>query len=324
MAKIAYRVRNWRQYNEALVKRGSISLWFSEEIIKNWHTNDANQNRGRPRKYSDIAIHCGLTLKAVFKLTFRAVEGFIRSLLSLLKIEAEAPDYSLLCKRQKTLKINLPKKIMKANESIHVLVDTTGLKVFGEGEWKVRKHGYVKKRLWRKLHLAVNADSQEIESFELTELNFQDGDGLQPLLSKIDKKIDRVTGDGAYDQYKSYGLSEEKGFKLITPPKRDAKLTKECTGYSTRKKHTPEMLEALKNRDEFIERIREVGRGEWKKEIRYHQRSLAETAMFRVKTLLGNRLSTRRFEHQQIEAAIWCNIINQMTKLGMPFSVSID
>jgi Transposase DDE domain len=318
MAKKAYRVRNWSQYNEALVNRGSITFWFSEEIIKDWHTNDSQKTRGRPRKYSDIAIQCGLTLKAVFKLSFRAIEGFLRSLISLLKLKAQAPDYSLLCKRQKNLKVNFSKKNLKSNESIHILVDSTGLKIFGEGEWKVRQHGYMKRRVWRKLHLAVNADTQEIEAFELTELNFQDGDGLQQLINKIDKKIDRVTGDGAFDQYKSYKLAEEKKFKLITPPKRDAKQTKECTGYSTRQKHTPEMLEALKNRDEFIERIREVGRDEWKKEIGYHQRSLVETAMFRIKTLLGNKLSTRNFEYQQVEVAIWCNIINQMTKLGMP------
>jgi len=317
MTKKVDRVRNWRQYNEALVKRGSITFWFSEDTIRNWHVNDSINTKGRPRKYSDVAITCGLTLKAVFKLTFRAVEGFIGSLMDGMKIKAEVPTYSLLCKRQKGLKVNFRGQHIKTNEGIHVLVDTTGLKIFGEGEWKVRQHGYVKRRLWRKLHLAINARSQEIEAFELTESNFQDGDGLLPLINGVDKDIDKVTGDGAYDQYKGYKLSEERDFELIAPPKRDAKLTKECTGYSTLQKHTPEMLQALRRRDCFIERIRQIGRPAWKKEIGYHQRSLVETAMFRMKYLLGNRLKTRLMKNQRTEVAIRCLVLNKMTSLGL-------
>ena len=304
MAQNAYRVRNWRQYNEALVQRGSITFWFSEEVIANWHVNDVRNVRGRPKKYSDVAIKCGLTLKAVFNLTFRAAEGFVRSLIDRMQIKAEAPDYSLLCKRQKGLNVSLPKGRVDQKEGIHIVVDSTGLKVFGEGEWKVRQHGYVKRRVWRKLHLAVNTANQEIEAFALTELELQDGEGLLLLAKEIDTEIDRITGDGAYDQYKDYQLAEARDCKLIVPPRRDAKLTKECTGFSTLQKHTPEMLEALKSRDGFIERIRQIGRTEWKKEIGYHQRSLVETAMFRIKTLLGNRLRTRTFEHQKVEAAI--------------------
>lgn len=319
MTKKVSRIRNWCKYNEALVNRGSITFWFSEDIVKNWHVNDSLATRGRPRKYSDIAITCGLTLKAVFKLTFRAVEGFIRSLIDRLKIKAEAPDYSLLCKRQKTLAITFQGSKAKKNESIHVLVDTTGLKVFGEGEWKVRQHGYVKKRLWRKLHLAINAINQEIEAFELKELGFQDGDGLPLLIEQIDKEVNSITGDGAYDQYKAYKLAEKNNIKLIVPPNRKAKLTKECTGNSTIQKFTSETLKALKSRDAYIERIRQIGRKEWKKEIGYHQRSVVETAMFRIKRLLGNRLSTRVFDHQKVEAAIWCRVLNKITRLGLGF-----
>lgn len=312
------RVRNWTKYNEALVNRGSINLWFSEDMIKNWHDNDSLKKRGRPKKYSDVVITCGLTLKAVYKLTFRSVEGFIRSLIDRLKIKVEAPDYTLLCKRQKSLKVNIRCNNINLNERINILVDTTGLKVFGEGEWKVRQHGYMKKRLWRKLHLGINASNQEIEAFELKELGFQDGDGLPLLVEQIEKRINSITADGAYDQYKIYRLAKEKNFRLTVPPNKKAKLTTECTGHSTIQKHTPEMLEALKERDAFIERIRKVGRKEWKKEVGYHRRSLAETGMFRIKALLGNRLKTRKFENQKIEVAIWCKVINQMTRLGMP------
>lgn len=323
MAKKAYHVRNWRQYNQALVQRGSITLWFSEDVIKNWHKNDSLNRRGRPRKYSDLAITCGLTLKGVFKLAFRATEGFLKSLIDRLQAEIEMPDYSSLCKRQKTLKIMLPKSKANPGEGVHILFDSTGCKVFGEGEWKVRKHGYTKKRVWRKLHLAVNTKSQEIEAFELTELGIQDGDGMLSLVNKIDKKIEDAIGDGAYDQYKCYLLAKKKGFNLIVPPKRDGKLTKECTGYSSRQKHTPEVLEALKKRDGHIERIREIGRKEWKREVGYHRRSLAETGMFRIKSILGSRLSTRKLEHQKVEAGIWCSIINKMTKVGLPASVRV-
>jgi Transposase DDE domain len=316
MTKKVNRARNWRNYNEALVQRGSITFWFSEDVIKNWHVNDSSSRRGRPRKYSDIAITCGLTLKAVFKLTFRAVEGFVRSLMKQLKISAETPDYSLLCKRQKTLAVKLPRKNLQAREGIHILVDTSGLKVFGEGEWKVRQHGYAKRRVWRKLHLAVNAKSHEIEAFQLTDLGIQDCEGFPLLINAIDKKIETVTGDGAYDRYAGYELAQEKEFKLIAPPRIDAKPTWECTS----QKHGKKMIEMLKRRDAYIERIREIGLDNWKKEVGYHRRSLAETAMFRMKTLLGNKLKARTMANQETETAIRCLVLNKMVSLG--FGVS--
>lgn len=312
MTQKVARARNWQKYNEALVQRGSITFWFDKNMLKNWHVNDSLNTRGRPRKYSDMAITCGLTLKAVFKLTFRAVEGFIRSLLDQLKISAETPDYTLLCKRQKTLTVNLPRSGIQTKEGIHILVDTTGLKVFGEGEWKVRQHGYTKRRVWRKLHLAINRKTQEIEAFELTDLGTQDCEGFPMLINKMDKKIESSTGDGAYDRYNGYKLAHEKKFKLIAPPRIDGKPTRECTS----QRHKKEMLEALQKRDAVIDRIREIGRKEWKQEIGYHDRSLAETAMFRMKTLLGNKLNTRIMSHQKVETAIRCLVLNRMTSLG--------
>lgn len=312
MTKKVDRARNWRKYNEALVQRGSITFWFSEDMIKNWHVNDTLSKRGRPRKYSDIAITCGLTLKAVFKLTFRAVEGFIRSLMEKLKISAETPDYTLLCKRQKTLTVKLPKSNLRLDKGIHILLDTTGLKVFGEGEWKVRQHGYIKRRLWRKLHLAINAENQEIEAFRLTELGVQDCEGFPMLINDIDKKIESATGDGAYDRYAGYELAQERKFELIAPPRIDGKPTRECTSI----KHGKKTLAALQKRDVAIDRIREIGHKKWKQEVGYHRRSLAETAMFRMKTLLGNKLKTRVMIHQEIETAIRCLVLNKMSILG--------
>lgn len=306
------RVRNWRKYNEALVNRGSITLWFDEEAIKNWHENDRTGMKGRPKKYSDSAIICGLTLKAIFNLAFRAVEGFIKSLAAQLKLSIEIPDYTLLCKRQKNLNVPLPKKKFRSDEKIQILVDSTGIKVFGEGEWKVRMHGYVKHRLWRKLHLAVNSGTQEIEAFELSDLGMQDCEGFTKLVQKIDRPIESAIGDGAYDRFSCYEAGEVNKFNMIAPPQKNAKPSRERT--RNRKKKVSK--NAILKRDEVIDAVRENGLETWKKEVGYHRRSLAETAMFRVKTILGNRLRAKILLHQKTEMAIWCRAINKMTSLG--------
>ena len=319
MSKKTYRVRNWNQYNQALVNRGSVTVWFDEEVIKTWHQTEKTGRRGRPQEYNDLVIRCGLTLKAVFHLPFRATEGFIKSMVSLLKIKVSVPDYTLLCKRQKQLQINLPLQARQPGEGLHLLVDSTGLTVFGEGEWKVRQHGWCKHRLWRKLHVAFNEKTQEIESVELTDLGTQDCEGMRLLLEKVEWPISSVIGDGAYDRFSCYEQAQRGGFNLITPPQKNAKTSTERS--QNKKKASPG---AVKKRDEAIEGSRELGRAAWKIETGYHRRSLAETGMFRIKRLLGNRLTTRKFENQKVEAAIWCRIINQVTALGMPVSVAVN
>lgn len=318
MDKKSYRVRNWPDYNESLVNRGSITFWFNEECINQWKSDKKTSSRGRPEEYSDLVIKTGLTLKALFKLTFRMTEGFIKSLLKLLKLDLKAPDYTLLCKRQKSVLVDLPKKVLQSGEKLHIAFDTTGLKVYGEGEWKVLQHGWIKHRLWRKFHVAINTESQQIEAFELTDLGVQDCEGVPLLLNQIADPVDSVRGDGAYDRFSCYEEAERKKFRLITPPQRNAKLSSER---KNKKKADPE---AIKKRDEEVKKIRELGRKEWKIQADYHRRSLAETAMFRMKTLLGNRLTARTLQHQKTEVAVWCQIINKMTTLGMPKSVVID
>src|SRR5262245_30230654 len=276
MTKKAYRVRNWKDYNEALVKRGSLTFWLDEKCLNQWKSEKRSCGRGRPEEYSNLAIQTGLTLKALFKLTFRATEGFIKSFLEMLKITIKAPDYSLLCKRQKNIKVDLPKKAA-CGESLHLAFDTTGLKVYGEGEWKVRQHGWIKHRLWRKFHIAVNTANHQIEAFELTDLGVQDCEGVSLLLDQIGKPIASGRGDGAYDRFSCYEEAERKKFRLITPPQRNSKLSSE------RKKYNRKIsAEVLKKRDAEIKKVRELGRKEWKIQADYHKRSLAETAMFRV------------------------------------------
>ena len=221
MTKKVYRVRNWKEYNQALINRGSITFWYSEDCIAQWHNTERSGKRGRPEKYSDIAIECGLTLKALLGLTFRATEGFIRSMSELMGLNLEIPNYSLLCKRQRTLKVKLPKHSRTPGEKLTILVDSTGLKVYGEGEWKVRNHGVIKKRLWRKLHIALNSESQEIEALELTHLGVQDWDGFENLIKEIEAELETVIGDGAYDKFSCYKLATTHKFNLITPPQRN-------------------------------------------------------------------------------------------------------
>jgi len=300
MDKKSYRVRNWKKYNQALVQRGSLTFWFSEECLAEWQKPKKRGTRGRPEKYNDRVIECGLTLKGLFKLPFRATEGFITSLMDLLHLDLDVPDYSLLCKRQKKLQVTLPRQGIEAGEQINIVVDTTGLKVYGEGEWKVRQHGWIKHRLWRKLHLAVNEKTQEIEALALTDLGIQDCEGLPLLISQIDHELGSCKGDGAYDRFSCYEEAEQGGFKLVAPPQRNARTSDERR--LSKKKRSKE---AVKKRDAVINEVRRLGRKEWKVQSGYHRRSLAETAMFRVKTLLGNRLSTRTLENQKVEAAIW-------------------
>lgn len=319
MTKKVYRVRNWSDYNQALVNRGSITFWFSKECIEQWLNTERTGKRGRPEKYSSIAIECGLTLKALLKLTFRSTEGFIRSLNELMGLNLEIPDYSLLCKRQRTLEMRLPKKAALAGEKLNILVDSTGLKIFGEGEWKVRQHGTMKKRLWRKLHIALNHETQEIEGFELTDLGKQDWQGFETLIAEIEQELGDVIGDGAYDRFPCYQLATTKEFELIVPPQRNARTSEE------RKKKISKVKRAfLKGRDAVIQSVRDIGRKEWKIAAGYHRRSLVETVMFRIKTILGSRLSCRRFDNQKVETRIWCKIINHMTKLGMPISYAVE
>jgi hypothetical protein len=319
MAKKAYRVRNWKEYNEALVSRGSITFWFSEDCVNNWINTGSSGKRGRPKKYNDVVIECGLTLKALYGLPFRSTEGFIRSLTELMQLKLDIPDYTLLCKRQKNLRISLPTKAIKAGEKITILVDSTGIKIYGEGEWKVRQHGYSKRRSWRKLHIALNSDTQEIEGFELTELGTQDWEGFEMLVKRVPKELETSIGDGAYNNFPCYELAEKHDFKLIAPPPENASTTKERGDKINKAKKA-----LLKQRDETIEQVRALGRCEWKHSVGYHRRSLVETAMFRIKTLLGEQLSSRNFENQKVEAAIRCKIINRMTNLGMPRSYALD
>lgn len=308
--KELYRVKNWSEYEKALVQRGSITFWLSDDIEQIWLYVGEKQ-RGSQFDYSDKAIEIMLTLKEVFHLTNRGVEGFVRSLFGMMGIDLPVPDHSTLSKRGKTLKVKLSKK---ASGSLNLVLDSTGLKIYGEGEWKVRKHGYSKRRTWRKLHLGADPENGEIQAVLLTENNISDDAVVKDLLEQIEQTLLACAADGAYDKRKVYDALNKHSpdVEILIPPRKNARIWQ----------HGNSKAERLK-RDENLRYIRKHGRQQWKNDSDYHMRSLAETAMFRLKTIFGNELSARLLETQSTQALIRCLALNKMTHLGMPESYQV-
>jgi hypothetical protein len=311
-AKAHYKVKNWREYNASLVERGSVTVWVSDEALANWKpvVSGPRQRGGQPQ-YSDQAIECLLTLRAVLGLPLRQTEGFGRSVLRLLDAQVSVPDYSTLSIRGKSLAVRLP--VSARHGPLHILVDSTGLKVYGEGEWKVRQHGYSKRRTWRTLHLSVNAATQEIEAVVLTGAGGDDAGAGGQMLDDLSDPIERVTGDGAYDQRKFYQTCARHVIpEVIVPPRRNARIWQH--GNSSK----PPLI-----RDEHLRRIRRVGRRRWKHETGYPRRSLAETAVFRFLSLFGPHLMARTLDRQLTEVLIKCRALNIVTQLGLPDSYRV-
>ena len=308
--KPLYRVKNWSEYDQALVHRGSLTFWLSDGFERTWLYTGEKQ-RGSQFDYSDKAIEIMLTLKEVFHLTNRGVEGFVRSLFAMMKIDLPVPDHSTLSKRGKILKVKLPKK---TSGSLNMVFDSTGLKVYGEGEWKVRKHGYSKRRTWRKLHLGADPESGEIQAVLLTENSISDDAAVKELLEQIGQKLIACAADGAYDKRKVYDALNKHSPKvqILIPPRKNARIWQ----------HGNSKAEPLK-RDENLRYIRKHGQQQWKEDSGYHMRSLVETAMFRLKNIFGDELSTRLLETQTTQALIRCLALNKMTHLGMPVSFQV-
>lgn len=307
--KAKYHIRNWAMYNESLKKRGSITLWIDEDVLGAWKpAPEAVRPRGGQKRYSDGAVECLLMVKDVYHLAYRQTEGFAVSLSKLLDVDLPIPDYSTLNRRAPKLRVALP---TSEKGPIHAVLDSTGLKVYGEGEWKVRQHGYSKRRTWRKLHLSVDEASGEIEAEVLTSAGVDDAAAASSLLEQTRPEIEQLSGDGAYDKDKVYKAAAARGVNKITiPPRRDAVVWEE----NGSEPHP---------RNEILRRMAEIGRKEWKEESGYHRRSLAETAMFRFKTIFGDHLNAREMQRQKSEARIKCSALNRMTRLGMPDSYRI-
>lgn len=309
--KKKYKVRNWREYNQALVNRGKIAFWVTEEALRQWNEQKKSGKRGKPRMYSNLAIETALLLKEVFHLPLRQVEGFLSSILSKIQSDRKAPDYSTLSLRSATLPFSIRVRPIRGEE-LHIAVDSTGAKVYGEGEWKVRQHGWSKRRTWKKLHIGVDETTGDVLMGEVTGNDKADCEVFEPLFKQLPEgtPIDRVSADGALDKRMCYDTLRKRKVKhTAIPPQRGAHIWR----------HGNTKQERLA-RDENLRRIRNVGRETWKEEIGYHRRSLAETAMFRLKTVFTDKVRALKQANQRTQLLLRCKALNLMTTLGMPDS----
>jgi len=305
-----YHIRNWSEYNAALKARGSLTFWVDEAVLEAWIVEDLSGKPGASRFYSDIAIQTMATLKAVYRLAGRQCQGFVESLFELMGVELPVPDHSTLSRRLGKLAVRMP--VVPKAGARHVVVDSTGVKVYGEGEWKTRQHGVSKRRTWRKLHLGVDEATGEILAAVVTPNDVHDCQVLSDVLDGIPGKIEQVSTDGAYDAGHCYEEITERGAQAVVPPRKDAIIWQH--GNCKAKPHP---------RDENLRYIRRHGRKQWKRERGYHRRSIAETTMFRFKTLFGGSLSSRSFDNQAVELFIKCAALNRMIQLCKPDSYPV-
>ncbi len=303
--KKRYRITNWAVYNESLRQRGDVTVWLSAQVEALWRAERRKTRGGQPT-YSDLAITVCLTLGMVYKQPLRQTEGFVRSLVKLMGVDICVPDFSTFSRRGSGLDLPLKSRSDKA-VPIQLVVDSTGLKVFGEGEWLQSKHKTkAKRKSWRKLHLGLDLVTGEIVCSDLTTDGVGDPTALPELLDQIDGDVSHFIADGAYDGdptsdllVKLFGVDVE----ITIPPPKTAVLSAEAAVNPTL-------------RDQRISAIRTGGRVAWQVSSGYNQRSRAETQMGRWKMVIGPKLKARSFPNQKTEARIGTNILNKMTELG--------
>lgn len=302
------RIGNWSEYNKSLVQRGSISLWIQEDEIRSWFATTKSE-RGRSRVYSDVAISVALRLKLLFGLAWRAVQGLLKSLTEALGFDVMIPHHTTFSRRVAQLSLSIETFGVTPEKPITLAVDGSGLKVYGEGEWKTRTHGVQKRRTWRKLHIGIDVESRQIIAGVVTTNDVSDSEAFPDLLEQTsDLQIEAVAGDGGYDSHAIFDAIEDVGAIAKIPPRKGAVI----------KKHGNSRGQKLP-RDEAVRGIRALGRKEWKKEMNYHQRSLVENTFGRIKQVLSGKLSSRKFESQVAEAFMMLSIMNRMAACGLPF-----
>lgn len=304
-----YKVKNWREYNRSLKNRGSLIFWLPKKLEPRWYYH-GKARRGSPFVYSDFCIELCCIIRKVYHLPYRQTQGLIQSVFQLAGIELTVPDSSVICRRSKYLQVALPGLI--SDQAIDVVMDSTGLKVYGEGEWKVRIHGRCKHRTWRKIHLAADPKTGLIQAGQMTTNSISDGEMVRPLLEQLRTKVKKLAADGAYDQHKVYNELKRRKIYPLIPPKKNARILKHK---NARGRTVP--------RDRNLRLIRSLGRKEWKKQSGYHKRSLVENIMYRYKTILGDKLQARDPIRQNVETMICCKILNRMNLAGMPICYKI-
>src|SRR4051812_27587325 len=318
------KVVNWREYDESLRRRGSLTVWFSDEAVEAWEAERRTSRGGQPED-SDLAILTALTFKAVFRLAYRQTEGLIGSLIGLLGLDLAVPDHTTLYRRAETLEVPRPKPrgagagaddaaggADDGAEPLHLLVGSTGLKLIGAGEWLVEKHGTKRRRSWRKLHLGVDAETGRIVAATLTDRDEDDASQVGPLLDKVADPVASFTADGAYDQESVYAEVAERppGAAVVVPPRSTAVPSATAETGPTQ-------------RDCHLQLIAEKGRMGWQKASGYNARARAEATIGRFKRVIGDGLRSRTDERRATEMDVAVQVLNRMLELGRPESVRI-
>ena len=291
-------------------QRGSLTVWFTDEAIDAWRAEPRTTRGGQPR-YSALAILTALTLRAVFCLAFRQTEGLIGSIVQLLGLSLRVPDHTTLGRRSATLDVPRPSRPSVGAdggaEPLHLLVDSTGLKLCGPGEWLVEKHGTRTRRSWRKLHIGLDADTRQIVAASLTAKEVDDGAEVGPLLDQVDGTVATFTADGGYDQDNVYTDVAERhpDANVVVPPRATA-------APSVMAESTPTQ------RDRHLQHIAEHGRMSWQRASGYGRRALAEVAVGRWKQVIGDGLRARKDECRATEVDVAAYTLNRMWELGRP------
>ena len=295
-----YRTTNWPEYNAALRRRGSLLVWLDREM--EWHA-PARCRPGRPQTFSDAAIQFCLSIKVLFGLALRQTIGMVESLLRMAGLEDwPMPDYSTLCRRQKTVSIQIP--FRRSGGNLNLLVDSTGVKMRGDGEWQVRKHGPGRRRQWRKVHLAMDVATGDIRGVEFTSSQTGDSPVLPDLLAQIpaDQPIGTVTADGAYDTRTCHAAIAGRGGTAAIPIRKNGRPWKEDGP-------------AARSRNETLRTTRHFGRAFWKRLTGYHARSRIEAQMLRLKAF-GDRIASRDPDRQVAEIHTRIALMNRFSALG--------
>ena len=265
---------NWREYDASLRQRGSLTVWFTDDAVEGWRAEPRTTAGGQPW-YSPLAILTALTLRAVFRLALRQTEGLICCLIGLLGLALAVPDHSTLSRRAKTLEVPRPRR---DGEPLHLLVDSTGLKLCGAGEWLVEKHGARTRRSWRKLHIGLDADTGQIVAAALTAKEVDDGSEVGPLLDQVRGPVASFISDGAYDRDRVYAGAAERH--------------PEAAGAAPPRPPVPSGTAetAPTQRDGHRQHTTEHGRMAWQRASGYNKRARVEATMNRWKQVIGDEL----------------------------------
>ena len=304
--KQKHKVANWAEYDAGLRARGSLTVWFTAEAIEAWRAAPRTGRGGQPR-YSALAIATALTLRAVFRLALRQTEELIGSILRLLGLDLAVPDHSTMSRRAETLEVPRPRC---GREPVHLLVDSTGLRLCGPGEWLAEKHGARRRRAWRVLHLATDADTGRIVASVLTDRDADDGSQVGPLLDRIDGSVRSFTGDGAYDRDDVYAevAARHPDADVIVPPRSSAVPSGTAETAPTR-------------RDAHLRCVAERGRMGWQRASGYNWRALVEADVSRWKRVIGDGLRSQTDGRQATEVAIAAGVLNRMLELDLPNAI---